>query len=73
MRKIIISLIALLGTSLGHAENITVIKSELNHETSAIQTQNSLVGPRKNYRVNLAKSYFGGGTKCRKWNRFCGK
>lgn len=67
MRKLIISLIAIWGVSWGHAEGIN---NAVKHEVGAIQTQ---IGPRKNYRVSLAKSYFGGGTKCRKWNKFCGK
>jgi hypothetical protein len=30
--------------------------------------------PRKNYRVKMAKQYFGsGGGRCHKWNRFCGR
>lgn len=73
MRKIIISLIALLGVSLGHTEGIKVVDSEVKTETFAIQVQKTLAGPRKNYRVNLARSYFGGGAKCRKWNKFCGR
>lgn len=28
-------------------------------------------GPKKNYRARLAKQYFGGGSRCHSWNRFC--
>lgn len=37
------------------------------------QSIHSKVGPRKNYRANLAKQYFGTGSKCRNWKRFCGR
>jgi len=42
-------------------------------ETVPVSTNHELqVGPGKNYRVKLARSYFGK-SSCRKWSNFCGR
>jgi|GEM_PF-1646668 len=67
MRKIVLTLIPLLGVALAKAEaNAAVEKVEAAQIITAL-------GPGKNYRAQLARSYFGGGSKCRNWKRFCGR
>ncbi|MEN3041674.1 MAG: hypothetical protein ABDH66_09085 [Bacteroidia bacterium] len=69
MRKIVLTLVPLLGVSLAKAEAIMVVEGNQLTETSL-----SSLGPRKNYRAQLARAYFGGGGgKCRNWKRFCGR
>ncbi|MCX8113383.1 MAG: hypothetical protein N3E49_09390 [Bacteroidia bacterium] len=69
MRKIALTLVPLLGVSLAKAEaKIAVEKTQLTEASL------SSLGPRKNYRAQLARAYFGGGgSKCRNWKRFCGR
>jgi len=66
MKKIAFFLLPFLGISFAKSEKVTVQKSE------AVQFVK--LDPRKNYRVKMAKQYFGGGGgRCRKWNRFCNR
>ncbi|MCS7152851.1 MAG: hypothetical protein NZ989_02780 [Bacteroidia bacterium] len=66
MRKIALTLVPLFGVMLAKAETAIVVE-----KTNFSQT---LVGPRKNYRAQMARAYFGGGGgKCRNWKRFCGR
>jgi len=66
MRKIAFLLIPFLGIGLAKSEKIV----ETNNETIQLVK----LDPRKNYRAKMAKQYFGGGGgRCRKWNRFCGR
>ncbi|MEM5877388.1 MAG: hypothetical protein QXF12_00765 [Candidatus Aenigmatarchaeota archaeon] len=68
MRKIAV-IFGMVGVILSHqlfAENRT-------EQFDVSQSTFYKVGPGKNYRSNLAKQYFGGSSKCRKWKRFCGR
>ncbi|MDW8015940.1 MAG: hypothetical protein RMK19_08010 [Bacteroidia bacterium] len=69
MRKIALTLVPLLGVSLAKAE--VKIATE---RTQLMGTSLTAFSPRKNYRAQLARAYFGGGGgKCRNWKRFCGR
>jgi hypothetical protein len=66
MRKIALVLVPFLGVALAKSEKMIAQKSEM--------VQLVKVDPRKNYRAKMAKQYFGGGGgRCHKWNRFCGR
>jgi hypothetical protein len=66
MRKIAFLLVPFLGVALAKSEKMMEQKSEM--------VQLVKLDPRKNYRVKMAKQYFGGGGgRCHKWNRFCGR
>jgi len=66
MRKITFLLALFLGIALAKSEKIVEQKSEM--------IQLIKLDPRKNYRSQMAKQYFGGGGgRCHKWNRFCGR
>jgi len=66
MRKLAFLLIPFLGIGLAKSEKIV--------ETNSETIQLVKLDPRKNYRAKMAKQYFGGGGgRCRKWNRFCGR
>jgi hypothetical protein len=66
MRKIAFLLILFLGLALAKSEKIVEPSSGTVH---LVKTD-----PRKNYRAKMAKQYFGGGgRRCHKWNRFCGR
>ncbi|MEN3040469.1 MAG: hypothetical protein ABDH66_02890 [Bacteroidia bacterium] len=68
MRKIVLTLVPLLGVMLAKAEAVEVtVKTQMTGVTELS------MGPRKNYRAQLARAYFGGGSKCRNWKRFCGR
>ncbi|MCS7153588.1 MAG: hypothetical protein N2253_07700 [Bacteroidia bacterium] len=69
MRKIALTLVPLFGVALAKAEMKVIAEKAQKQEFSQV-----LVGPRKNYRMHMARTYFGsGGSKCRNWNRFCGR
>jgi len=66
MRKLVFLLISFLGIALAKSEKMMTQKSET--------IQLVKLDPRKNYRAKMAKQYFGGGGgRCHKWNRFCGR
>jgi len=66
MRKLLFLLISFLGIVFAKSEKKTAQKNET--------IQLVKLDPRKNYRAKMAKQYFGGGGgRCRKWNRFCGR
>ncbi len=66
MKKIALLFIFFLGILFAKGEKVTVQKDET--------VQFVRPDPRKNYRAKIAKQYFGGGGgRCRKWNRFCGR
>jgi hypothetical protein len=65
MRKIAFLLVPFLGVALAKSEKMMAQKSET--------IQLVKLDPRKNYRTQMAKQYFGGGGRCHKWNRFCGR
>lgn len=66
MKKIAFVLVPLMGVALAKAEALAEQKTQI--------TQVTTLGPGKNYRAKLAKQYFGrGGSRCHKWNRFCGR
>jgi hypothetical protein len=67
MKKIAFFLLPFLGILFAKSEKVTVQKGEV--------VQLVRLDPRKNYRVKMAKQYFGvgGGGRCRKWNRFCNR
>jgi len=66
MKKLVFLLISFLGIGLAKSEKRTAQKSET--------IQLVKLDPRKNYRTKMAKQYFGGGGgRCHKWNRFCGR
>ncbi len=69
MRKIAFVLVPFLGVALAkadaHADKIT---TEL-----TVQALLGPGGPGKNYRAQMARAYFGSGSKCRNWKRFCGR
>jgi hypothetical protein len=66
MRKIAFVLVPFLGVALAKSEKMMAQKSEM--------VQLVKLDPRKNYRAQMAKQYFGGrGSRCHKWNRFCGR
>ena len=67
MKKLLLMLVPLMGVGLAKGEAIvTAQKTEM--------VEIVKLDPRKNYRVKLARQYFGGGgSRCHKWNRFCGR
>jgi len=66
MKKLLFVLVPFLGVGLAKSEIVIEQRSEL--------VQIVKLDPRKNYRAKLAKQYFGsGGSRCHKWNRFCGR
>jgi hypothetical protein len=66
MKKIAFLLVPLLGVAFAKSEKMMAQEGEM--------VQLVKVDPRKNYRVKMAKQYFGGGGgRCHKWNRFCGR
>jgi hypothetical protein len=66
MKKIAFVLVPFLGVALAKSEKMMAQKSEM--------VQLVKLDPRKNYRAQMAKQYFGGGGgRCHKWNRFCGR
>jgi len=66
MKKIAFVLVPFLGVALAKSEKMMAQKSET--------IQLVKLDPRKNYRTQMAKQYFGGGGgRCHKWNRFCGR
>ncbi len=69
MRKIALVLVPLLGVALAKAEAPA-------EKVAAEMTAQVLLGPGgpgKNYRAQMARAYFGSGSKCRNWKRFCGR
>ncbi|MEN3040402.1 MAG: hypothetical protein ABDH66_02540 [Bacteroidia bacterium] len=67
MRKIALTLVPLIGVMLAKVE-----ASEVVVKSQAVQGVELSWGPRKNYRAQLARAYFGS-SKCRNWKRFCGR
>lgn len=67
MKKLLLMLVPLIGVGFAKGEAIvTEQKSEF--------VQIVKLDPRKNYRTKMARAYFGGGGgRCHKWNRFCGR
>jgi len=66
MRKIVFLVCFFLGIALAKSEKMRAQKGET--------IQLVKLDPRKKYRAKIAKQYFGGGGgRCRKWNRFCGR
>jgi len=66
MSKIAFLLVPFLGVALAKSEKMMAQKSEM--------VELVKLDPRKNYRAQMAKQYFGGsGGRCHKWNRFCGR
>ena len=66
MSKIAFVLVPFLGVALAKSEKMMAQKSEV--------VQLVKLDPRKNYRAKMAKQYFGGrGSRCHKWNQFCGR
>jgi hypothetical protein len=66
MKKIAFLLVPFLGVALAKSEKMMAQEGEM--------VQLVKLDPRKNYRVKMAKQYFGGGGgRCHKWNRFCGR
>jgi len=66
MRKLLLMLVPFIGVGLAKSEAIVV-----EQKTELVKILK--LDPRKNYRAKLARQYFGGGSSCRKWNRFCGR
>ena len=69
MKKIALVLVPLLGVALAKAE---APAEKLAAEMST-QVLLGPGGPGKNYRAQMARAYFGSGSKCRNWKRFCGR
>ena len=67
MKKLLFLAVPFIGVGLAKGEAIvTAQKTEM---AEVVQ-----LGPGKNYRAKLARQYFGGGGgRCHKWNRFCGR
>ncbi len=63
-------MVPLLGVALAKAEANASLVVEKSQRTEITQT---LLGPGKNYRAQMARAYFGSGSKCRNWKRFCGR
>ncbi|MCS6894693.1 MAG: hypothetical protein NZZ60_00905 [Bacteroidia bacterium] len=69
MRKIVLTMVPLLGVMLAKAEAAEVVV-----QTHTVELTEASWGPGKNYRAQMARAYFGGGgSKCRNWKRFCGR
>lgn len=66
MKKLAFVLVTFLGVALAKSEKMMAQEGEM--------VQLVKLDPRKNYRAKMAKQYFGGGGgRCHKWNRFCGR
>ncbi len=67
MKKLLLMLVPFLGFGLAKGEAIVMAQ-----KTDMVEIVK--LDPRKNYRAKLARQYFGGGGgRCHKWNRFCGR
>ncbi|MEM5877938.1 MAG: hypothetical protein QXF12_03585 [Candidatus Aenigmatarchaeota archaeon] len=62
--KIVSGFAVLTAVTFGSVAKAETVSVSANHEFQ--------VGPGKNYRAKLARSYFGK-SSCRKWSNFCGR